>query len=231
MRQPLVSVIIAVRNGERFLAAAIESVLVQDWHPLEILIVDGHSTDGTSEIAAAWPQVRYIGQIKRGVGDAYNLGISAARGEFVAFLSHDDLWVRDKLSCQMDYMLRQPGIQYTVGRAKFFLQPKENLPPGFRAALLSGDHVAYIMETMLARSSVFSQVGEFDSELTSGEDVDWFSRAMDRQIPHAVIDRVLVHKRIHGANTSLQGGNNQMLLKLLRRSIARKEGLKGAGCP
>jgi glycosyltransferase involved in cell wall biosynthesis len=74
---PLVSVIIAVRNGERFLAQAIESVLNSDYRPIEILIVDGQSEDKTEEIARSYPLVRYICQPNTGISEAYNLGIKA----------------------------------------------------------------------------------------------------------------------------------------------------------
>jgi glycosyltransferase involved in cell wall biosynthesis len=223
MAQPLVSVIMAVRNGERFLSAAIESVLAQQWHALEIVLVDGHSTDRTAEIARAYSPVRYIAQDNRGVADAYNVGLTAAEGEFVAFLSHDDLWTPDKLSSQMAYMLDHPEAQYAVAQVKFFLEPGYVLPPGFRPQLLQRELVAYIMETLLARRSVFVRVGSFDPRLTSGEDVDWFSRAKDQKVPHGIIQRVLLHKRVHDANVSLTDrAANQILLKVLRQSIARK---------
>jgi glycosyltransferase involved in cell wall biosynthesis len=60
MNRPLVSVIIAVKNGERFLADAIESVLVQDYPDYEIIVVDGHSVDRTADIATSYPLVRFI---------------------------------------------------------------------------------------------------------------------------------------------------------------------------
>jgi len=223
MAPPLVSVVMAVKNGERFLRAAIESVLAQQWHPLEVLVVDGHSSDRTAEIAKAYAPVHYIAQHGRGVADAYNLGIGAAKGEFIAFLSHDDLWTPDKLKSQMSYLLDHPEVQYVVAQAKFFLEPGHVLPRGFRPQLLERELVAYIMETLLARKSAFVQVGSFDPRLTSGEDVDWFSRAKDQKVPHGIIGRVLVHKRVHDANVSLNDSStNQILLEVLRQSIARK---------
>jgi glycosyltransferase involved in cell wall biosynthesis len=223
MTQPLVSVVMAVRNGERFLSAAIESVLAQQWQPLEIVLVDGHSTDRTAQIGRAYSPVRYIAQYNRGVADAYNVGITAAEGEFIAFLSHDDLWTPDKLSSQMAYMLDHPEAQYVVAQVKFFLEPGYVLPPGFRPQLLEREQAAYIMETLLVQRSVFLQVGSFDPRLSSGEDVDWFSRAKDQKVPHGIIERVLLHKRVHDANISLtDSATNQILLKVLRQSIARK---------
>ncbi len=223
MSQPPVSVIVAVRNGERFLGQALDSILVQDWRPIEILLIDGHSSDRTVEVARSYPLVRVIPQQNHGVSDSYNLGIAVAAGEFISFLSHDDFWAAGKLKWQMPSLLADPECDYVVGRVKFFLDPGCALPAGFRPELLEGDRVAYIMETLLARKSVFQKVGGFDPLLTSAEDVDWFCRAKDQKIRHAVVNEVVVHKRVHDTNLSLNDANgNAMLLKLLRQSIARK---------
>ena len=70
----------------------------------------------------------------------------------------------------------------------------------------------------------FKKVGKFDTGLNTAEDVDWYSRANDLQIPMAIIPKVLLHKRIHGRNISLNvNENNQNLLKALRQSVLRKK--------
>jgi glycosyltransferase involved in cell wall biosynthesis len=220
---PSVSTIIAVRNGERWLAGAIDSVLRQTWRPAEILLVDGHSTDSTAAIAARYPEICYVPQSGRGVGDAYNCGIAAATSPYIAFLSHDDIWLPQKLELQMQHLLAHPEAQYVVGRVKFFLEPGFATPAGFRPELFETAPVAFIMETLLARRPVFDCVGVFDPQLTSGEDVDWFARAKDANVAHGVCDEILVHKRVHSTNTSLTDPTtNQILLQVLRRSLARK---------
>ena len=202
MSNHLVSVIIIVKNGERFLASAIDSVLKQDYRPLDIIVLDGHSTDKTQVIARSYPDVRYLQQQKTGVSDAYNLGINCANGTLVAFLSHDDFWAPDKLTIQVDYLLENPEVQYTIAKFIYFLEPGTISPAGFRKELLKGEHVGRIMETLVARKSVFEKVGKFDTGLNIAGDVDWYSRANDLQIPMAIIPRVLLHKRIHGRNIS-----------------------------
>ncbi|OLE59583.1 MAG: hypothetical protein AUI36_13150 [Cyanobacteria bacterium 13_1_40CM_2_61_4] len=223
MGMPAVSVVMAVRNGELYLRSAIASVLAQEYEPLELLVVDGHSTDDTPMIAQSYSQIRYIPQVNHGVTDAYNTGITAARGEFVAFLSHDDLWTSDKLRSQLQYMVRFPELQYTVARVKFFLELGLLPPPGFRRELLTGTHVAYILETLVARKSTFAGVGGFNVEFGTASDVEWFARAKDRGVPHAVIPKVLLHKRVHDRNISLNdASSNHILLDVLRQSIQRK---------
>ena len=220
---PLVSVIMIVKNGERFLGQAIDSVLAQNYNSLEIIVVDGQSEDKTAEIAQSFEQVSYIRQINKGVADAYNLGIEIATGDLIAFLSHDDLWLPHKLSCQIDRMQREPHIQYTVTKIKFFLEPGCAIPPGFKPELLEGGHVGRIMETLVARKNLFDLAGKFDDTYSIANDVDWYARVKDQNIPMAVIPEVLVHKRIHDKNTAANAqANNQQLLKILRRSVHRK---------
>jgi len=80
-----VSAIIAVKNGERFLSNAIHSVLQQQYQPLEIIVVDGHSADKTPEISQSFSEVRYIRQSGKGIGDTWNLGIERARERSLRF--------------------------------------------------------------------------------------------------------------------------------------------------
>lgn len=224
MSRQLASVIMPVRNGERFLSQAIESVLGQSYRPIEIILVDGQSTDRTAAIARSYAEVRYLQQAGGGVGAAYNLGIEASSGDFLAFLSHDDLWLPDKLSIQIDYLVRHPETLYTVAYAEFFLEPGCVVPPGFRREILEHARPAHIMEALVARRVAFCRVGMFDARLSSAEDVDWFARARDLAVPMAVIDRVLLRKRVHDRNISLVAGNTPNLLVALRRSVARKRG-------
>jgi len=88
----LISVIIPVYNGERYLAEAIESALGQHYRPIEIILVDDGSTDRSAEVAKQVSQsIRYLYQAHGGAGAARNAGVDLAPGEFLAFLDPDDL--------------------------------------------------------------------------------------------------------------------------------------------
>jgi glycosyltransferase involved in cell wall biosynthesis len=222
-KYPLVSVIVIVRNGERFLAAALESIVTQSYQPLEILVIDGHSIDRTAEIARSFADVCYLQQPDQGISNAYNFGIAQAQGELIAFLSHDDLWTPNKLSVQVGHLLAHPDCQYVVCRIRPFLEPGDKPPPGFRMELLQQEPPAYIMETLVVRKSVFAQVGLFNPELRTAEDVDWFARVFDHGIIGHVCDEVLVHKRIHQDNSSITDcESNRWIMSALRQSILRK---------
>jgi len=222
--RPLVSVIMPVRNGERFLREAIRSILDQDYPSLELIVVDGQSTDGTASVAQSFENVRYIYQSDRlGIGHAKNLGIAAAKGSFLSFISHDDLWPPHKLGVQIDYMIRHPDIQYSITRVKFFLEPGCSIPRGFRPELLQGDHVGKMPETLVARKALFDSIGGFKTDLTYIEDVEWFARADRRGMRMGIVQEVLLHKRIHDGNVSYDPSRirsiKREILDIVKKSI------------
>jgi glycosyltransferase involved in cell wall biosynthesis len=220
---PLVSVVVPVENGERYLGQAIASIFAQEYAPFQVIVVDGRSVDRTRQIAESFASVRYLRQPGHGVADAYNAGISTARGEFVAFLSHDDMWTPDKLRVQVNFLVAHPEIRYSIARVKFFLEPGCTPPQGFREELLEGDHVGYIMETLVARRDVFARVGLLDGRLPIGNDTDWFARAHDARVAMAALPNVLLKKRIHDANLSSDRSRaHQDLLTIIKDSIDRK---------
>jgi len=217
-----ISAIIAVRNGERYLLRALRSVEAQNVPSQQILVVDGGSTDRTRQIAESVAGVRVIAQTGRGIADAYNCGIASSTGDLVAFLSCDDEWTPDKLRVQAEYMQANSGLLYTLTLAQSRLEEGHTPPAGFRMDLLEHEHSG-AMETLMARREVFAKVGPFDTRFQTAEDLDWFARANDLNIPMACIPRVLQIKYVHDANLSLTTPtNNQSILTLLRRSIQRK---------
>jgi glycosyltransferase involved in cell wall biosynthesis len=120
----LVSVIMIFRNAEEFLEEAIESVLAQTYSPVELLLCDDGSTDGSTRIARAraqhHPAVRYLehpGHAHLGMSRTRNLGIAAARGELVAFLDADDVWDEDHLDHEVTLLLRHPEAGMVCGQA------------------------------------------------------------------------------------------------------------------
>ena len=114
-----VSIIMPVRNGEAFLAQAIESVRRQTLADWELLIVDDGSTDASAVIAeraaADDPRIRVLHSEHRGAGAARNQGLQAAAGEFVAFLDADDLYEEDKLAFEVAVLADHPTAAMTYG--------------------------------------------------------------------------------------------------------------------
>jgi glycosyltransferase involved in cell wall biosynthesis len=220
---PLVSVIMAVRNGERFLKAGLDSVYAQDYPAFEVIVVDGHSTDGTADILRSYPEARCIPQSGRGLADAWNTGLAAARGRLIAFLDHDDLWTADKLRAQIDHLRLQEAAGFAIAQVRFFLEPGCAMPRGFRRELFDAPRLIRIPGTLLARTELFDEVGGFNTRLTIASDVDWFARVKDRGVPMAVVEDVLLHKRIHEGNLAANADlNTRELARLIRQSVERQ---------
>lgn len=124
---PCVSVIIIAYNGEAFLAQAIDSVLAQTFQDFDLLVVDDGSTDRTRQIADAYRMARRRVRVlahpdggNHGMSATRNLGLSQARGEFIAFLDADDVWVPEKLEQQVAILRAQPDVGLVYGRARIW---------------------------------------------------------------------------------------------------------------
>ena len=206
-----VSVGMAVRDGERYLAEALASVRAQTVQPLEIVLVDGHSTDATREIARG--TARVVTQRGDTLADAYNTGIEESRGDVIAFLSHDDLWMPRKLELQLKHLANGEAC---VCHAEFFLDGEP--PPGFRPELLRHARPVRIMEALAARRSLFDRVGGLRAEVSPADDVDWFARVQDAGVEVAVLPQTLLRKRVHAGSTAHT--QPAPLTQLLRTSMS-----------
>jgi glycosyltransferase involved in cell wall biosynthesis len=121
---PIVSVIMIFLNGDRFMVEAIESICAQTHKNWELLLVDDGSTDGSAAIGQRYVQQRpqqvrclhHPGRENRGMSASRNLGLAHARGEYVAFLDADDVWLPDKLAEQVAIMERHPEAGMVYGR-------------------------------------------------------------------------------------------------------------------
>jgi glycosyltransferase involved in cell wall biosynthesis/acyl carrier protein len=109
----LVSVVITNYNYERYIGLSIESALGQTYRDLELIVVDDGSTDGSDAVISSFlsdRRMRYIKQANKGQAAATNVAIEASRGDYVAFLDADDIWIPEKLTEQMAAFRAQPGV-------------------------------------------------------------------------------------------------------------------------
>lgn len=222
---PLVSVILPVYNGARYVGEAIESVLSQDYRPIECIVVDDGSSDESAQIIARYP-VTYIRQAQAGPGAARNAGVGAASGEILAFLDQDDQWAPGKLSAQVDILRSSPVAGYSTTLQRSWLEDGVDRPSWITAEQLESDSGLF-PGMLVATREAFEKVGPFLEDLRAASDADWFFRANDLAIPHLRVKEPLLIRRIHAANQSREvGTTHRELLRIARDSIARKSAVK-----
>jgi glycosyltransferase involved in cell wall biosynthesis len=206
--RPVVSVVIPVFNGEPFVGEAIQSVLDQTHQPLEVIVVDDGSTDGSAGVARSFAGVRVLESENAGPAAARNAGAAVARGEFVAFHDADDVLPPDKLEVQVGYLLDHPEVGCVLGRQEVLLEEGVELPEWARISpdleRLHPDVAEYgavALITMVLRTELFRELGGFDESYVHGEDADFLLRLRSRA-PVETLDSVVLRRRIHGANLS-----------------------------
>lgn len=223
----LVSVVIPVYNGAPFLAETLASVAAQSYRPLEVILVDDGSTDGSDQIVAAAQArldipIRYFAQPNRGVSVARNRAVAEAQGAYVAFLDADDLWLPEKTARQVAFLHENPQSAGVVCRLDYFLADGATWPAQLNRAHYEQQPAAYLPSALLVRRETLARVGPFDPALRTGEDTDWFFRARDAGLTISLLAEVLLQRRFHQTNLSYTpGAPAQDLLRIIRSSLRR----------
>lgn len=217
----LVTAIVPVFNGERHLRAALESIFSQPHRPLQVIVVDDGSTDGSAAIARSFPDVEYTFQANAGVAAARNAALERARGELIAFLDQDDRWTPDKLAVQMKVLADPPGADVTYCRIRNVLEGEH--PAWLDPRLVGEDRETFMPGSVLIRRSAFDRVGAFDPAFVNGSDTDWLLRARDAGLRIAVTCDVLLLRTIHDRNESRHYATSRRdLFVALHGSIRRR---------
>jgi glycosyltransferase involved in cell wall biosynthesis len=225
MSAPLVSCVVPVFNGERYLAEALESVLGQTYRALEVIVVDDGSTDGTPAVVGTFgARVRCVTQPNAGLAAARNRGLAAATAELIAFLDADDLWLPEKIACQVERFRARPELEVSVTHIQNFWSADE--PDGADAGETQSMEPmpGYASPTMLARRSVFARVGPYDAALRTAACRDWFIRAREQNVVFDLLSQVLVRRRLHRTNMSRQPGKVDDYARLVKRHLDRRRG-------
>ncbi|MGH7834258.1 MAG: glycosyltransferase [Candidatus Binatia bacterium] len=222
MEQPLVSCVVPVYNGERYLREAIDSVLAQTHQPLEIIVIDDGSTDGTADVLAGYgDRLRHVRQANAGPAAARNHGIALARGTFIAFQDADDVWHPHKLQRQMERFTARPELELSIGHVQnFWIAELKEEADRFRDHRLAQPGPAYGPPSLLARRSLFERVGLFNPKMRLSSDTDWFLRAAELGIAMEVVPEVLFYRRWHKNNISRL--SRELLVEAVKASLDRR---------
>jgi glycosyltransferase involved in cell wall biosynthesis/SAM-dependent methyltransferase len=211
-----VSVIMPVFNGAQYLREAIASVASQDLQPLELIIVDDGSTDGSmrlvNHVQSEFPVI-VVRQANEGQSSARNMGIRHARGEYLAFIDQDDIWRPDHLSRLVPYLQADPSCGWafsdfeqidagghTVTKAFIaevgVVHPKRSL-----VSVLSQDLLVLPSASVIRRRTAVEANG-FDTRLNGYEDDDLFVKVYRRGWGHAFDPSASIRYRVHARGAS-----------------------------
>jgi glycosyltransferase involved in cell wall biosynthesis len=210
-RAPLVTVVIPTYNYADFLREAVLSVLDQTFQDFEIIVVDGGSTDHTPSVIKEFPEkVRYIYQENQGTMVARNTGIAAARGEYIAFLDADDLWLPAKLEKQVALLRQHPEVGLVYSTIYQFESKSGAIVGEYPLANCRAGHVLrdlYLAcfvpsPTPLVRKEVLDDVGGFDERIRYGSE-DWeLWLRISAKYDLAYVPEPLAKYRYHGSHRS-----------------------------
>jgi GT2 family glycosyltransferase len=197
---PLVSVIIPTYNRGWCLNEAVESVFSQTYGRYELIVVDDGSEDDTGKRLSPYEDITVITQHNRGVSAARNRGIAVSKGDLIAFLDSDDLWLPEKLSAQVAFFQANPEALVCQTQETWIRNGRRIFPKN-RHQKQSGlffdrslDLCLVSPSAVMMKKHLFEEVGGFDEKLPACEDYDLWLRVGVR-IPIFLIDEALVIKR------------------------------------
>ncbi|MBW1698889.1 MAG: glycosyltransferase [Deltaproteobacteria bacterium] len=223
---PLVSVIIPTFNRGWILKEAIDSVLAQDFKHFELIIVDDGSTDNTRQVLEPYSdRLAIIRQQNAGVSSARNRGIASARGQFVAFLDSDDLWLPQKLSRQVSFFESNPDA-LICQTEEIWVRNGVRVNPKNRHKKESGTifkrSLALCLvspSAVMVRRSLFDKVGGFDETLPACEDYDLWLRVSYRYPIHLIETPLIVKRGGHPDQLSLSAGLDRFRIYSLKKLL------------
>lgn len=240
MTQPLVSVVMSVRNGASFLGEAVDSILGQSLEDFEFIILDDGSTDTTYSILSAYARDRRVQvyrQASLGLVDSLNRGCRLAKGKYIARMDADDVAMRDRLSLQHSFLESNADVGAVGGATEIMNSRGEGLliqryptrDSEIRSELY-GDGCPLCHPAVMMRADAFVSAGGYRRLFIDAEDYDLWLRIADRYSLANLEETVLRYRR-HPAQISIRKCGQQALsataarLAALRRQGGQPEGL------
>jgi glycosyltransferase involved in cell wall biosynthesis len=244
--EPLVTVLTGVRNGERYIGLAVESMLGQTFRGFEYIIVDDCSNDGTAEILDRYSRldsrVRVIHSVKRlGFGGTKNRGIEIARGEYVALMDGDDVSRPERLERQVQYMQAHPGCvilgtHYCLIDGDGAVLKQAVLPldhAGIERELLRGIGTVIAQPSAMLRMSALRAIGGYREDVGCTDDLDVYLRLLGSGDFANLPDCLFDWRQHWSSHTALSDREKRREWLELRTSLvteaARRRGLDPAG--
>jgi glycosyltransferase involved in cell wall biosynthesis len=191
-----------VRNGTAHLRETIQCVLAQEYPGVQIVVVDDGSTDGSGALARSMDCCTVLETTGIGPAGARNLAIRESRSDLLMFLDADDLLGLDAFRSSVEVLLRAPDAGFAQGYVQNFL-----VRPDGTTNIFTRPYRYINIGSGVWRRSVFEKLGLFDESLRYCEDLDFFMRCWEHDIPKVLIDTLILLYRRHPGNMTrgLQG--------------------------
>jgi len=220
---PLVSIVTVVFNAEKTLEHTIQSVLEQTYVRIEYIIIDGSSTDGSPGIIRKYESriAYWVSEPDKGISDAFNKGIAAARGDIIGILNADDWYEKDAVALAVE-KIGSSGADIVYGMIQWW----DNDKP---AEKVSADHELLDREMSLNHPSVFArraayeQIGLYRTDFLYAMDYEWLLRAKKAGLTFAAIPQCIANMRLEGVS------NNHWRRALKEESLAKSLDSRGIG--
>jgi glycosyltransferase involved in cell wall biosynthesis len=216
-----VSAAIAVRDGERFLAEAIESTLAQTVPCSEVIVIDNGSTDQSREIAESYGDagVRVVEEPEAGIARARNAALAAYRGTHLSFLDADDLWEPRKNEVQLAALTSPDPPEIVFGHVVQFREGADGQSQPQRGLLVAS----------LAAREAWDRIGRWPTEVANtAEGLDFILRVRRAGLREMVIDDVVQRRRIHGENVGVRERETRTdMARVMKRELDRRRAEAG----
>jgi len=227
---PMISVLMPVFNGERYLREAIDSVLNQTFKDFEFIIIDDGSTDSSAVIINNYKDERicFVQQDNAGISESLNKGINLAKGKYIARMDADDISDPDRFMIQYEYMRANDDIDILGGHAH--LIDTQGRVIGEKLKPISSKVINRAIEyacplnhpTYMVRTDVYRKLCGYRVCFSGGEDYDFLLRAFDNGNSIKNIDRYLIYYRINTNLSRPDRDHYQMFLTRIALQLHRQ---------
>lgn len=205
---PLISIVTIIFNGEKTLEQTIQSVLNQTYNNIEYIIVDGGSTDGTIDILRKYDNkiAYWMSEPDKGIGDAFNKGITTSTGEIIGLINADDWYSAKGVETVMNEYLKK-GQHIYHAKLQYW---NSDMKPYY---VFSGDDEKILKRgtinhpTVFVPKKIYEEIGLFNINFKNAVDYEWLIRAKLKGIKFHYIDQVIANMRLEG-NSDIKWFNN-----------------------
>lgn len=217
---PRITIITPSRDGRRFVAEAIDSVVRQDYPTLEHIVLDACSTDGTLDVLAHYSHLRVVSEPDAGSHDAMNKGVALASGDVIGFLNVDDFYPSDLFRAVGRQFASHPDVDLVTGHCIYFKDNDDGGRSAVHVRTHRRDAGLWLPELMFGvvgingcffRRRFFDRIGTFDNSYDIGADRHLMLRAAVAGLRHEWFDAPAIWYRVHGGSRTFDPGLRNLL--------------------